>query len=226
VLLQACSTRSLSAIEVALRNVASINATTAKGETGLSRACCRKNWEAALPIVKLLLAKRFAPSMINEEELNALHCAARLSSAKVVALLLGKMQKNINTVTNKRYSALSLCCIRFDEEAVVVARVLLDAAADIESVEGDFSRTPLLLACLNGRPELVSLLLERGANVKAVDRDGDNALTLACANGAFGREMIPLLVNAGVDVLHKANDGDDAMTEALFGSGAMAETMS
>jgi hypothetical protein len=62
--------------------------------------------------------------------------------------------------------------------------------------------------------------------VKPVDRDGYNAFRLACANGAFGREVIPLLVNAGVDVLHKDNNGLDAMNQALFRSGAMAETMS
>jgi hypothetical protein len=109
---------------------------------------------------------------------------------------------------------------------VKVARVLLDAGAAIESVEGDFSRTPLLTACISSRPEVVSSLLQRSANVKAVDKDGWNVLCLACSNGVFGREMIPLLVNAGVDVLRKGNGGRDAMFCALFQSGAMAETLS
>jgi ankyrin repeat protein len=102
---------------------------------------------------------------------------------------------------------------------VKVARVLLD-------VEGDNSRTPLLLVCYLGRPNLVSLLLERVANVKALDINGGNALRLACCNGAFGREMIPLLCNAGVNVLHKANDGLDGMSLAVSQSGAMAEMLS
>jgi ankyrin repeat protein len=160
VLIRACRSGSLPDIEAALTNGASNNATTAKGLAGLSLACRREDWEVARPIVKLLLAKRFAPSMTDHNGFNALHVAARYSSAEVVALLLGKMQKNINAVTNDRYSALSLCCIRCDEEAVKVARALLDAGADIESVEADFSRTPLLLACGHGRHELVALLLE------------------------------------------------------------------
>jgi hypothetical protein len=61
--------------------------------------------------------------------------------------------------------------------------------------------------------------------VKAVHIDGDNALYLACANGAFGREIIPFLVSAGVNVLHKDNNGEDVMRNALCQSGAMAETL-
>jgi ankyrin repeat protein len=184
----------LSAVEAAFRDGGSIVAAREDGTTGLGLACEREDWEVAWPIVKLLLAKRFAPSMMNEDGYNALHMAAGFSSAEVAALLLGKMQKMVNIPTKLR-SALALCCFRYEEEAVKVARVLLDA--------GNYSRTPLLVACLNSRPELVSLLLERGANVKAVDKDGDNALISACFNGVFGREIIPLLVNTGVDVAQR-----------------------
>jgi ankyrin repeat protein len=161
VLLDACSNGSLSDIEAVLTGRGSIVAAREDGTTGLSLACRRKDWDVALPIVKLLLANRFAPSMTDQNGYNALHVAVGYSSAEVAVRLLRKMQKNINTPTNNRYSALTLCCFRHDEEAVKVARVLLDAGADIESVEGNFSRTPLLVACGHGRPELVSLLLEQ-----------------------------------------------------------------
>jgi hypothetical protein len=108
---------------------------------------------------------------------------------------------------------------------VSVALVLLDAGADLESVEAVGSRSPLLAACLVDRPELVALLLARGANVKAVDNYGWTP-TLGVSQRAFGREMIPLLVNAGDDILHKTDIGIDAMTSALFQSGAMAKTLS
>jgi ankyrin repeat protein len=226
VLLDACFGGFIEDVKSALTSGGSAVATNESGRTGLSLACERDDWEVALPIVKLLLAKRSAPSTTDEDGWNALHSAARCSSAEVVALVLGKMRKMINIVINNRYSALSLCCLRLDEEVMKVARALLKAGADIESVEAENSRTPLLVACRNNRPELVSLLLERGANVKAVDAEGYNALHLACSNGAFGREIIPLLCNAGVDVLHKASNGDDVMDMALSRSGAMAEMLS
>ncbi len=112
VLLDACRHGSLSDIEAALKDGASINATTAKGGTGLSLACERTDWEVALLIVKLLLAKRFAPSMMNQNGWNALHVAVRHSSAGLVAVVLGKMQTTIKVLTNTRYSALALYCIR------------------------------------------------------------------------------------------------------------------
>jgi ankyrin repeat protein len=225
VLLAACLEGSIDDVKAALTGGGSNFAANEEERTGLSFACEREDWEVALPIVKLLLAKRFAPSMPDQDGWNALHFAARFSCSEVVSLLLQKMRKLVINITNDRDSALSLCCHRDDEEAVEVARVLLDAGADVESGEAEYFQI-LLVACQNSRPELVSLLLERGANVKVAESDGWTALQWACVNGAFGREIIPLLVNAGVDVLHKADNGVDAMTRALCQSGAMAETLS
>jgi ankyrin repeat protein len=80
-------------VKSALTSGGSIVATDEDERGGLSLACRREDWEVALPIVKLLLAKRFAPSMTDERGWNALHIAARSSSAEVVSLLLQKMQK-------------------------------------------------------------------------------------------------------------------------------------
>ena len=65
---------------------------------------------------------------------------------------------------------LKLCCLRVDEEAARVAALLLDHGANLEVVGGEWDRTPLLDACRSGRPDVVSLLLERGASVKVVTR--------------------------------------------------------
>jgi hypothetical protein len=64
-----------------------------------------------------------------------------------------------------------------------------------------------LTACGYGRPELVSLLLERGANAKVVDKDGSTAFHIACANKAFGRDIIPLVAHAEVDICSATSRG-------------------
>ena len=44
--------------------------------------------------------------------------------------------------------------------------------------------TPLHWACQWNRPEAVKLLVERGANVEAIDRDGHTPLHTACSEGS------------------------------------------
>ena len=114
-----------------------------------------------------------------------------------------------------------MCGYRVDNDAVQIAKLLLDAGADIE--QGCNDLTPLLLACRFGRSDLVSFLLQRRASIKAVTEDGSNCLHLACWNGAFGKDIIPLLVKAGVDVAAKTNDGQDALSFALETNYDMAE---
>ena len=125
--------------------------------------------------------------------------------------------KTINGWTHLAF----VCRYRFDDDAARIAELLLDAGADIE--QGDW--TPLSLACRNGRADLVSLLLQRGANLKAVTEDGLNCLHLACMNGAFGKDIIPLLIKAGADFASKAKDGRDALSVVVGKNYDMAETL-
>jgi len=62
--------------------------------------------------------------------------------------------------------------------------------------------TPLLVAATKNNQEIVSLLLEKGANIEACDRDGKTALALATdpAVPALIRDHLPL--SARFDLLH------------------------
>lgn len=59
-----------------------------------------------------------------------------------------------------------------------VARLLLEAGADIEKADAD-GVTPLLMAVLNGQMTVAHDLMERGANVRAVDWYGQTPLFAA-----------------------------------------------
>src|SRR5690606_33432935 len=50
---------------------------------------------------------------------------------------------------------------------------------DIESKGGWYQRTPFLWAAEKGRLDILKFLKSRGANTKALDKDGNNALHLA-----------------------------------------------
>jgi ankyrin repeat protein len=55
-------------------------------------------------------------------------------------------------------------------------QALLDQKVPIETKDPFTGHTPLIAAALSGNAELVSLLIEKKANVNAADKDGDTAL--------------------------------------------------
>lgn len=72
-------------------------------------------------------------------------------------------------------SALHHCCARADD--VDAVSLLLDRGADINAANARF-QSPLRLACLNNRPRVVKVLLERGARIDT-SRDSVRDLPLA-----------------------------------------------
>ncbi len=215
---------SLKDVKRTLRAGAFVNAQDEDGNSALILACLREDQEHTLEIVKFLLSKRCSPSLLDKKGRNAVHFAAKHASPEVMKLLLSKEPHLSRSYDNIRLTPLGCVCrFRFDDDGVRMAELLLDAGADIEQGEDDW--TPLLQASRFGRADLVSFLLQRGANIKAVAEDGLNCLHFACLNGAFGKDIIPLLIKAGVDVAAKTNDGDDALTFALETNYDMAETL-
>ncbi len=223
-LLNACLEGSLDDVKRTLRAGAFVNAQDEDGNSALICACLREDQEHTLEIVKFLLSKRCSPALMDTKGVNAVHVAAQHASAEVMKVLLSKEPHLSRSKDHDNWTPLAFVCgYRFDDDAVRIAELLLDAGADIE--QGDTDWTPLLRACRNGRADLVSFLLQRGANIKAVTEKGENCLHLACWNGAFGKDIIPLLIKAGVDVATKTNEGRDALTCALDTNYEMAATL-
>lgn len=79
-------------------------------------------------------------------------------------------------------------------------------------------RTPLLLLCLNNNGknllQCIGIILQRGdVNVKARDKDGDNALFLLCQcyNGDELEAIARLLIQRGIRVNAKLGGGWNAL---------------
>ncbi len=64
--------------------------------------------------------------------------------------------------------------------------LLLLRGADPELANGPDGKTPLMFAAMFDRPEMIDLLLSRGADATRTDASGNTALSLACALGAEG----------------------------------------
>ncbi|MEM1108242.1 MAG: ankyrin repeat domain-containing protein [Planctomycetota bacterium] len=116
-----------------------------------------------------------------------LNIAVEFNDVKAVELLLkygASVQRGI--VYNLRHA--------IENNQVAVARRLLKAGADPEYVDvtsklEDPDVTMLMLASSLGNKQMVSLLLEHGADIKRVDSSGKNALDYASSKSGF-REFL------------------------------------
>ena len=125
---------------------------------------------------------------------------------------------------NEANTPLHECCSRWDEEAVKVAEVLLNAGAVLNARDRD-TDTPLHRACLNSRSSLVQLLIDRGACANSIGYNGRTPLHNACRNGAFGSGIVPLLIEAGAETLVFDYDSMWPMAFAFKTSGEMVKAI-
>jgi ankyrin repeat protein len=148
--------------------------------------------------------------------MQAAMCGARFHGEQdYVNVMLVLTAAGADPNARNRFGETALKCAAEAERAGELAlRYLLVAGAEIDPLDG-LGRTPLMGAANHGQVAKASLLLSWGANVAAVDKEGNTALILA------GRWSDPtnvatmrVLLNGGADA-NKANaDGATALREA------------
>ncbi|MCU0778829.1 MAG: ankyrin repeat domain-containing protein [Akkermansiaceae bacterium] len=100
---------------------------------------------------------------------------------------------------------------------------LLDDGADLETRDDKTGHTPLIAACLspNTDPEIVQLLLDRGANVHASGKRYGNQdeplIALAIQNEDTNCDKIRLLIVCGAEVHYRSAHGYTLLTLASCG---------
>ncbi len=99
------------------------------------------------------------------------------------------------------------------------ARQAINAGADVECVLNELFKTPLICAAIYGNAETCALLLNKGAEIDAVDSDGSTALTSAAIMG--GLEVCRLLIRKGANV--NAENGHSTAPLAYAASGGWTE---
>ena len=91
---------------------------------------------------------------------------------------------------------------------------LLDKGMDVNSTMGELGITALMAAANKGHSDLVSLLLERGADPDIRTDDGDTALIGAALDGHS--DIVSLLLGAGAKVDAKDKNGTTALMAAAW----------
>ncbi len=123
-------------------------------------------------------------------------------SARVIALL--RATPGLVRTTNNTPSADLPLHLAAGAGQVGIARLLLDAGADINGPDSDQS-TPLDVAAVRRQRAMVRLLLDRGANVNHLDHNGACALSFAVSGGDTA--IVHVLLRAGADLNYTSPQG-------------------
>jgi tankyrase len=96
----------------------------------------------------------------------------------VIAQILLKAGNDVNAADRLGLSPLLVACGQGSEGFRAIAKALITRGARIE-MRDPLGNTPFLLAAAGGMLDIAELLLQRGADPKAVNRRGENAYMLA-----------------------------------------------
>ena len=141
--------------------------------------------------VERLLERGASPNVVDAEGTPALMVAALFADARMVDLLLE------HGADPNRADASGATALMWAVPDVAKVRLLLARGASV-SAKSQTERTPLLVAAAYPRTvDVLRLLLDHGADLRAQDRAGSTALTLAVRSADV--EVVRFLVERGLD---------------------------
>ena len=140
-----------------------------------------------------LLARGFDPNSPDEKGQTGLHLAIRDSLPKVAAVLLAHPAVRVDAPNASDETPLMLAALKGNLDAT---QRLLDKGAAINRP----GWTPLHYAATGPEPKLVSLMLERGAQIDAPSPNGSTALMMAARYGADDSALLLLARGASTAV--------------------------
>lgn len=186
-----------------------------RGSYLLHVACYRGNLE----IVKLLIEKGADVNIVAEDGSTPLIQAGKGDeTGEIVRLLIDKgadVHAKNKLGTNAAFNAIFRICSSGDEGPYPVLDILREHGAEIhnpspESKESGY--TTLMVAANWSNAGLTKYLLEHGADVNHMAKDGKTPLMIACDEGSL--EVVKLLVEAGADIAKEDQEGNTALSIA------------
>ncbi|KAJ8920471.1 hypothetical protein NQ315_005339 [Exocentrus adspersus] len=196
-------------VEILLNHNADIEAQSERTkDTPLSLACSGGRYE----VVELLLTRNANKEHRNVSDYTPLSLAASGGYVNIIKLLLNHgAEINSRTGSKLGISPLMLAAMNGHTAAV---KLLLDMGSDINAQIETNRNTALTLACFQGRHEVVSLLLDRKANVEHRAKTGLTPLMEAASGGYVDVGRVLLDKGADVNATPVPSSRDTALTIA------------
>jgi quinoprotein dehydrogenase-associated probable ABC transporter substrate-binding protein len=209
---------------------ANVNAPDNQGYTPLTSAARQRYTD----MIKVLLALK---ANVNTADANnmtpLLEAVMRNDVPSIKVLLAHGADKEVRGPQG--YNSLALA---IEERQYEAAKTLIDAGAKVNVAEGDQRLTPLMITAAESAPpegaifvpsstrpiDIAKLLIKRGADVTARDKNGMTALMVAASHD--NAPMVGLLLQSGADVAAKNKQGETALDIAkLNGSQGAARAI-
>ena len=158
--------------------------------------------------IAILIASVAGPALASPAADAPLADAAMHGDIDAVRSLLDQ-SVDVNAPQGDGTTALHWAAYRDDPE---IARLLIEADADINAKTRLGDLTPLLLAAKNGNTTLIEILLEAGTDANDADANGTTPLMYSAASGKA--DAVKVLLESGAEV--NATDTTNGQTALMF----------
>uniref|UniRef100_A0A8C2WTY9 Uncharacterized protein n=2 Tax=Cyclopterus lumpus TaxID=8103 RepID=A0A8C2WTY9_CYCLU len=147
-------------------------------------------------MVEALLRDGADPAALDRNGQTALHLCCEYDQRDCLSFVLSHSQSSM-CLEIRNYEGLSplhLTVLRGQKD---LARMLLDAGADINAMDIKSGQSPLMHAVESNKADMVNFLIERGCDVNSQSYSGNTALHSACGRGQV--DTVRLLLKSGAD---------------------------
>ena len=191
---ETCRTASFEVVQALIAaQEENFSATDQNGRNALMAVCQRDDDDQAEHLVRLLLPI-CSFRLVDDAGQTALSYAARWSPLTVVQTLLNAGGNAIIRMRDSDgESPLARCCLRCDDEAPAILRLLCEAGADLNT-RGRDSWPPLFHALMHGSYDVCDTLCILGCDVNCFLLDGTMAMTIAAQSSIDAAKKLRLMI--------------------------------